>query len=63
LLEKIGQILNYDFFQEFLNPETIQKIILTNSISNKVYIELDLSEKDIENIGIKDKIVQIIKKH
>jgi hypothetical protein len=63
LLEKIGQILEYDFFQELLNPETIQKIVLSNSISNKIYVELNLSEKDIENFGIKDKIVQIIKSH
>ena len=62
LLEKIGQVLEYDFFQELLNPETIQTIILKNSIANKIYIELDMSEKDIEDLGIKDKIVQIIKK-
>jgi len=62
LLEKIGQVLEYDFFQELLNPETIQKIVLTNSVSNKIYIELDISEKDIENLGIKDRIVQILKK-
>jgi hypothetical protein len=62
LLEKIGHVLEYDFFQELLNPETIQKIILTNSIANKIYVELNISEKDFENLGIKDKIVQIIKK-
>ncbi|MCL2290895.1 MAG: hypothetical protein FWC34_09385 [Bacteroidetes bacterium] len=62
LLEKIGQVLEYDFFQELLHPETIQKIILKNSIVNKIYVELDISEKDIESLGIKDKIVQIIKK-
>ena len=62
LLDKIGQVLNYDFFQHFINPETIQEIILKKSISNKVYIELDLSEKDVEDLGLKDKIVKIIKK-
>jgi len=62
LLEKIGQILEYDFFQELLQPETIQEIILKNSIASKVYIELDISEKDIEDFGIKDRIVQIVKK-
>ena len=62
LLEKIGQVLEYDFFQELIKPETIQKIVLKNSIANKIYIELDISEKDIEDLGIKDKIVKILKK-
>jgi len=62
LLEKIGQVLEYDFFQELIKPETIQKIVLKNSIANKIYIELDISEKDIEDLGIKDKIVKIMKK-
>ena len=54
--------MEYDFFQELLNPETVQKIILKNSVANKIYVELDISEKDIENLGIKDKNVQVIKK-
>jgi len=63
LLEKIGHVLEYDFFQELLKPETIQEIVLKNSIANKIYIELDISEKDIEILGVKEKIVQIIKKN
>jgi len=62
LLEKIGQVLKYDFFRELIHPETIQEIILKKSISNKIYIEVDLSDNDIEEMGLKDKIVKIIKK-
>ena len=43
LLKKIGQVLDYDFFQEFLEPETIQKILMTHSLDNEIYVKIKLS--------------------
>jgi len=58
LLKKIGQILDYDFFQHFLEPKTINEILLKNSITNKIYVELNLTDEEIEKMGIKDMIIK-----
>jgi hypothetical protein len=58
LLKKIGQVLDYDFFQHLLEPRTINEIILKNSISGNVFVQLTLSDSELEQLGIKDKIVK-----
>ncbi len=63
LLKKIGQILDYDFFLDFLNPETIQQIQVQNSISTKVLVEVELNKKEMMKIGFSEKIVKILKKN
>lgn len=61
LLKKIGHVLKYDFFQDLLEPETIKDIVLRSAISQKVYVELNLTEEEIQKIGIKEKIVELLK--
>ncbi|MDD4157324.1 MAG: hypothetical protein PHY08_12195 [Candidatus Cloacimonetes bacterium] len=58
LLKKIGQILDYDFFQHLLEHKTINEIVLKNSITNKIYVELNLTDEEIEKMGIKDMIIK-----
>lgn len=61
LLKKIGQVLGYDFFQDLLEPETIKEIAIRNAATNKCYVELELSDSEIEKFGLKDKIVKKLK--
>ena len=58
LLKKIGQIVGYDFFQDLLEPETVKEIVLKHSITNKVYVELNLTEEEIQALGIENKVVK-----
>lgn len=58
LLKKIGQLLNYDFFQDLLEPGTIREIILRHSFSKKVYVELNLDDDDLTTLGLEDKVVK-----
>ena len=62
LLEKIGQILEYDFFQEFLFPKTKREILLKESISNSIFIEVKLNDEEIENFKIKEKVIKYLNK-
>jgi len=57
LLKKIGQVLEYDFFQDLLEPETLKEIVLRHSMTNRIYVELSLSDDDVKNLGIEDKVV------
>ena len=57
LLKKIGHVLNYDFFQDLLEPETVKEIVLRHSMTNKVYVELSLTEEEIKSLGIDDRLV------
>lgn len=61
LLKKIGQLLHYDFFQEFLEPETVKEIVLRNSMTNKIYVELSLTEEEAKSLGIEEKIIKHLK--
>lgn len=58
LLKKIGQVLEYDFFQDLLEPETLKEIVLRHSMTNRIYVELSLSDEDVKNLGIEDKVVR-----
>lgn len=58
LLKKIGQVLHYDFFQDLLEPETVKEIVLRHAITNKVYVELSLTEDEVKSLGIEDRVVK-----
>jgi transcriptional regulator with XRE-family HTH domain len=60
LLKKIGQILEYDFFQEFLAPETLQELKIQNAMTRRILVELELEETEIMKIGFKEKKVIIL---
>lgn len=60
LLKKIGQVLHYDFFQDLLEPETLKEIVLRHAITNKVYVELSLTEEEVKTLGIEDKVVKAL---
>ena len=61
LLKKIGQVLEYDFFQDLLEPETVKEIVARNAVTNKCYVELELTDTEMDKFGIKDKIVKKLK--
>jgi|LSQX01.1.fsa_nt_gb transcriptional regulator with XRE-family HTH domain len=58
LLKKIGQVLDYDFFQEFLEPETIQKILMTHSLDNEIYVKIKLSNSEMSKISLQEKVIK-----
>ena len=58
LLKKIGQVLHYDFFQELLEPETVEEIVLRHSLTNRVYVELSLTEDEVKKLGLQDRVVK-----
>lgn len=61
LLSKIGHILEYDFFEHFLEEKTIQKIKLSDNLKkSKVFIQLDVSEDEIVKIGFEEKVLKIL---
>jgi ASC-1-like (ASCH) protein len=63
LLKKIGQVLDYDFFQDLLDEKTIEKIRISESIKkSKVLIEVDISDEEIMKIGFTDKVFKILNK-
>ena len=62
LLKKIGQILNYDFFQDLLEEKTKQEIALKSKIdASTFYIPVKFTNEEIERYGIKDKILKELK--
>ena len=59
LLKKIGQVLNYDFFQDLLEEKTKQEIALKSKIDATIfYVPVKLTEEEIEKLGIKDKVIR-----
>jgi len=63
LLKKIGQYVEYDFFQDLLEPETVKKIAIKENVKkSKIFLEIDLSEDEIIKIGFDEKILKILKK-
>ncbi len=60
LLKRIGKVLEYDFFQDLLEPQTKKEIIIRNSISN-FYVKLNLTPDEVEKFGISDKVVEELK--
>jgi len=47
LLKKIGQILNYDFFEDLLEPETKAKLMLKGKATKKFLIEVELTDEEM----------------
>ena len=63
LLKKIGQVLDYDFFQDLLEEKTIQEIILKSKIeSSVVYVPIKLTEEEINRLGIKERVIKDLMK-
>jgi len=60
LLKKIGQVLKYDFFQDLLQPETKQSLVLKSNISDKIFIEIRLQNDVLSNLNLDEKIVKIL---
>lgn len=59
LLKKIGQVLNYDFFQDLLAPETKQMLMMRKGVTKKVLIEIELTDDEIDFLNLEKKIVNI----
>jgi hypothetical protein len=63
LLKKIGQVLNYDFFQEFLEEKTVERLKIDQATKkSKVWVEIELDETDIMKFGINEKVFRILNK-
>jgi len=63
LLKIIGQVLEYDFFQHLIEPETIEKLkVIEITRKSKVLLEIDLSEDEIMKIGFEDRVFKILNK-
>jgi|SRR5690554_1071275 len=60
LLKKIGQVLNYDFFQDLLEPETKQKLAFSGKIQKTIYVPITLTDDDMQKIEIEEKIIEVI---
>lgn len=64
LLKKIGRVLEYDFFQHLITPETISKIKLAENIQkSKVLVEIELSRDEMVRIGFEEKILQVLNRN
>ncbi|MDR2964056.1 MAG: hypothetical protein LBU90_10560 [Bacteroidales bacterium] len=57
LLKKIGQVLNHDFFQDLLEPETKKRLMAKRGITRKVLVELELTDEEINMLKIEKKII------
>jgi len=62
LLKKIGQVLRYDFFVDLLEPQTKKMLLMRQNITNKVYFECDLSDEELKDLNIEDKIIKFLNK-
>lgn len=62
LLKKIGQVLNYDFFQDLLEEKTKQEIAIKSKIDTSTfYIPIKFTDEEVERYRIKDKILKELK--
>ena len=63
LLKKIGQVLQYDFFQHLIEEETIAKIKISEiTKKSKVLLEIEISEDEMMRIGFDEKVLKILNK-
>lgn len=63
LLKKIGHVLDYDFFQHFIEEKTIQKLQTLDSTKKaKILVELEISEDEMMSIGFEEKVFKILNK-
>lgn len=64
LLKKIGHALEYDFFQHYIEKETIMKLKLQDHLqSQKVLVEIELTDEEILKIGFKEKVLKVLNKN
>ena len=59
LLKKIGQVLEYDFFQDLLAPETRRMLITRKGVTKKVLVEIELTEEELDFLKIEAKIIKL----
>ncbi len=63
LLKKIGQVLDYDFFQHMLEDRTIEAMRNRHIVKTaRILVEIELSEDEITNIKLDEKIFKILNK-
>jgi len=63
LLKKIGQVLDYDFFQHLIEKETIEKLRIQEiTRKSKVLLEVEISEDEIMKIGFEERVFKILNK-
>ena len=60
MLKKIGQVLEYDFFQDLLEEDTLRKLSLKNRIDNIVYVPIHLTEDEMNKLSLKDRVLNNI---
>lgn len=61
LLKKIGHVLDYDFFQDLLEDDTRRTLCLKNNVENIVYVPVHLSEQEMNQLSIRDKVIDVLK--
>ena len=61
LLKKIGQVLEYDFFQDLLAPETQQNLMLKSNISNKILVEITLPNEVLSDLKVEKRVVKLLR--
>ncbi len=63
LLKIIGQVLDYDFFQHFIENKTIDRIKAQDITKKaKVFLEIEISEDQIMKIGFEEKVYKFLNK-
>jgi hypothetical protein len=61
LLKKIGHVLEYDFFQHFLEQRTIEKFKIDYAAKKaRIMVEIEVAESELEKINFSDKIYEIL---
>lgn len=61
LLDKIGQVLGYDFFIHFLQADTLDKLRMTHKMTKaKVVVEIELTEHEIDVLQLEERAKQKI---
>jgi hypothetical protein len=59
LLKIIGHVLEHDFFEDLLEPET-RMLMMKKGITKKVLLEFELTEDEIKFLNIDNKIIETI---
>lgn len=60
LLKKIGHVLNHDFFQYYILTPSVPPSPISNE--RKVMISIEFTEKEIMELGLKNKLIEILNK-
>lgn len=58
LLGRLGDVLDYDFFQHFLREDTIERLKMTHIVKKtKIVIELELTDEEMKEYKLYDRVV------